>query len=220
MTFELTVTEVADNGDIEYELYCTQVDVVGGAPDVRDIVQAQLQSLVGTGGTFTIDNRGHVRSANMVLPENAAPALQQVFEQLSSSFEQLSTPLPEEAVGIGAQWSLVQNINVTAIDLTQNVTYELVQLQDNVATFNIEVEQFAESQPIVSPELPPGVTTTLNSMDSKGVGQVTMQLDRLMPVRSNLSLQTNTVTSVREAGVPEETLVNSMMTMQMDVESQ
>ncbi|MDY6940160.1 MAG: DUF6263 family protein [Cyanobacteriota bacterium] len=220
MTFELTVIDVADNGDIEYELYCTEVEVLGGDPEVRDAIEAQLQTFVGTGGNFTIDNRGQVRSANMDLPAGAAPELQQIFEQLTSSFEQLSTPLPQEAVGVGAQWNIVQAINVTEIDLTQNVTYELIGLDNNVATFDVTVEQYAEAQPIVTPGLPPGVTTTLDSMSSQGVGQMTMQFDRLMPVRSNLSMQTNSVTSVREAGTAEETVVNSTMVMQMDVESQ
>jgi Family of unknown function (DUF6263) len=223
MTFESTITQVDDNGDIHYEMYCTGIEVGDSPkapPQVRELLEAQLSNLIGSGGTFVIDSRGNVKDSNFSLSENADPMAQELFEQALQSVEQISTPFPEEAVGLGAQWQIAHTLTVNGMEMTQNVLYELVSLQNNVATLNISLEQQAPSQTIQPPGMPPGATVTLNSMQSQGQGQVTIRLDRLMPENGTISVQSETDLNIFQEGMPQEMPMTSTITIQMEWISQ
>lgn len=223
MTYESTITQVDDNGDIHYQMYCTGVDVgesPNAPPELRQVLEAQLNNLVGSGGTFVMDSQGNVKESNFSLSENADAMMQQLFDQVSQSVEQLSTPFPEEAVGLGAQWQITHALNVNGIELTQNTTYELVSLQNNVATLNVSVEQQAPSQTIAPPGLPPAATVTLNSMQSQGEGQVTIRLDQLMPQSGTMSMQSSADMKIFQEGMPQEMPMTSTTTIQMEWRSQ
>lgn len=223
MTFESTITQVDDNGDIHYQMSCTGIEVAdspNAPPQVRELLEAQLKTMVGAGGTFVMDSQGNVKESDFKLPDNADAMMQQIFDQVSQSFEQLSTPFPTEAVGLGAKWQIAQTMNVGGMQMTQNTVYELVSLQDNIATFNINLEQQAPSQQIAPPGLPPGAQVTLNSMASQGEGQVILRLDRLMPESGTLSMQSQTDLKIFQEGMPQEMPMTSTMTMQMNWRSQ
>ncbi|MGB3236827.1 MAG: DUF6263 family protein [Geitlerinemataceae cyanobacterium] len=223
MTVESTITQVDDNGDIHYQMYYTGIEVgesPNAPPELRQVLEAQMQNLVGAGGTFVMDSRGHVKETNFSLSENADAMTQQLFQEVSQSVRQLSTPFPEEAVGLGARWQIAQALEVNGMELTQNAIYELVSLQDNVATLNISLEQQAPSQEIEIPGLPDGATVTLNSLQSQGEGQVTIQLDRLMSESGTMSMQSDTDMKISQAGMSEEMPMTSSTTIQMDWRSQ
>lgn len=223
MTFESTITQLDDNGDIHYQMYCTGIEVgdsPNAPPEVREVLEAQLNNLVGMGGTFVMDSRGNIKDSNFSLSENADAMTQQIFDQALQSVEQMSTPFPEEAVGLGAQWQIAQTLNVNGMELTQNVIYELVSFQDNVATLNVSMEQQAPSQPIAPPGLPPSATVTLNSMLSEGEGQIILRLDRLMPESGTMSVLSETDMNIFQEGMPEEMPIASTSTIQMEWRSQ
>lgn len=223
MTFESTITQVDDNGDIHYQMYCTGIEVAdspNAPPQVRELLEAQLKNLVGAGGTFVMDNQGNVKESNFSLPDNADALMQEIFEQISQSFEQLSTPFPAEAVGLGAQWQIAQTMTVNGMQLTQNTIYELVSLQDHLATLKISLDQQAPSQQIAPPGLPPGATVTLNSMQSQGEGQVQLRLDRLMPESGTMSMQSETDLKIFQEGMPQEMPMTSTTTITMEWQSQ
>jgi Family of unknown function (DUF6263) len=223
MTYESTITQVDDNGDIHYQMYCTGVDVgesPNAPPELHQVLEAQLNNLVGSGGTFVIDSRGSVKESNFSLSENADAMMQQLFDQVSQSVKQLSTPFPEEAVGLGAQWQIAHTLNVNGIELTQKTTYELVSWQDQVATLNVRVEQQAPSQTIAPPGLPPDAKVTLNSMQSQGEGQVMIRLDRLMPQSGTMSMQSAADMNIFQEGMPQAMPMTSTTTIQMEWRSQ
>jgi hypothetical protein len=223
MTYESSITQVDDNGDIHYQMYCTGVDVgesPNTPPELRQVFEAQLKNLVGSGGTFVIDSRGSVKESNFGLSENADAMMQQLFDQVSQSIEQLSTPFPEEAVGLGSQWQIAHTLNVNGIELTQKTTYELVSWQDQVATLNVRVEQQAPSQTIAPPGLPPDATVTLNFMQSQGEGQVMIRLDRLMPQSGTMSMQSAADMNIFQEGMPQAMPMTSTTTIQMEWRSQ
>ncbi len=223
ITYLVNVKQIDANGDIHYEARCTDVAVTESEnvmPEVRSQIEAQLQNVIGSGGMFVIDNRGNIKQADLVLPENADPMMQQVFEQLSSSMQQLSTPFPTESVGLGAQWSMSYALTMNGLTFMQNITYELVDLQDNVATLNINIEQQADPQAVNAPGLPPGAKITLNEMRSQGSGQVVMKLDRLMPIGGSLSMQTDTDMIVSPGSGAPDSPVSTQMNMQMNWQSE
>jgi hypothetical protein len=222
MTFDTKVTKIDPNGDIHYEFAYTNVDITGDTgntpPAVREAMRSTLKSMVGVKGSFIMDNRGFHKGGNFILPEGADNNLKQMVGQMSKSLEQLTSPLPAEAVGKGAKWRVssssdfIMNVNVIS-------TYELASLQDGVASLNVSIEQQANPQNITAPQLPPGTTLTLKSFASQGRGSATMRLDRLMPFRSTGSLSSNSEMSAKNAGSSEELTLTTKMVMEMTLES-
>jgi hypothetical protein len=223
MKMESVVTQVDANGDIHSQFSFTDADVVAdpnSPPEVVNALRSAIKQVVGLKGTSIADNRGQLKSGNFDLPEGGDPITRQVFGQVSNSLAQFSSPLPQEAVGIGAKWRVASTLNVSGINLTQNTIYELVALKDNVATFNVSMEQQAKSQQLSLPGIPTEARFTLKSLNSQGQGQVTIPLDAVIPIRSNISIRSKNGMNIKPANGDEETTLETNISMQMTLESQ
>lgn len=223
MKVESVITQVEPNGDIHYKFSYTDADVVSDPavpPELFQAMQSSVKQMVGMNGSFMTDNRGQIKSGKFNLPEGTTnPITKQLLDQVSNSFDQFSSPLPQEAVGKGAKWRTSSKLSLSGINLTQNVIYELVDLKDNVATLNVSLEQQANSQQLNLPGMPSGANLALKSLSSKGQGQVLMRLDSMMPVRSNMSMNSNNEMSIKEPKSGEEIIVGTQLSMQMMLES-
>src|SRR4028118_103039 len=223
MTVETKVTKNDPNGDIHYEFAYTNADITGDTgnmpPAARDAMRSTLKSIVGVKGSFIMDNRGFHKGGDIILPQGADNNLKQMVEQMSKSIEQLTSPLPAEAVGTGAKWRVSSSSNFIGMNVNDITTYELVSWQDGVASLNVSIEQQANPQNITSPQLPPGTTLTLKSFASQGRGATTMRLDRLIPVRSTASVSSNSEMSAKTAGSSQESPITTKMVMEMTLES-
>jgi len=220
MTIEMVVTKVDANGDIHYQFSYSDADVVGDTtlpPNVIEAMRSQVRKIVGIGGSCTVDNRGQTKAYSFVLPEGLDQKTKQMLEQMSNSLKQLSSPVPKQAVGIGAKWRVSSSPNLGGISLNQVATYQLVSLQDNVATLDVSTEQHAGLQKLNRPGRPTGSTLTLKSLDSQGQGQVTMGLNRLIPIRSTVSMNSNTVTNTSYAG--QVATIDTKLFMEIALES-
>lgn len=223
MTFETKVTKIDPNGDIHYEFAYTNADITGDTgntpPDARAARRSTLKSMVGVKGSFIMDNRGFNKGGNFILPEGVDNNLKQMVRQMSKSIEQLTSPLPAEAVGKGAKWRVSSSSDFSGMNMNVISTYELASWQDGVASLNLSIEQQANPQNITSPQLPRGTTLTLKSLASQGRGAITRRLDRLNPFRSTASVSSNSEMSAKTAGSSEELTITTKMVMEMSLES-
>lgn len=223
MKMDVTVTQVDPNGDIHLQFAYTDADVVADSsvpPELFESMQSTIQQLVGLNGSYISDNRGQVKSGNFVVPEGSDPLTQQLFDQISNSLDQFSSPVPAEAIGKGAKWRVTSSLNFAGINLSQSTVYELVNLQDNVATINVILEQNASGQNLTLPGMPEGAALTLKSLSSQGQGQMTMPLNAAMPTRFSMSMTSNNEMSIKEPNSNNETALKTQLSMQMALESQ
>jgi hypothetical protein len=177
----VSVTTVAPNGDITYDLGFTglTVDDTGGAnPAIAAALQPMQASITSIKGTATISDRGVTRSTKI---NSADPSLQQLMGQLTSSAENLSSPFPEEAVGVGARWE-VRQANTSGGQTTfQKTVYEIVSIDGAAVSVKVATEQTAPPQSISNPALPAGAEMHLDKMAGTGEGTATIRLDALVP---------------------------------------
>lgn len=222
ITFETKVTKIDANGDIHYEFVYINADIASDTgntpPAAGNAMRSALQKIVGVKGSFIMDNRGFYKGGDFIVPKEVDNNFQQMIQQMSKSLEQLSSPLPVEAVGKGAKWRVTSS-NLMGINVNNIATYELVSLQDGVVSLNIDVQQQAKSQNFTAPQIPAGTTITLKSLTSQGQGKVTGRLDRLMPFQSTVSFTSNTEMSAKSAGSSEESIITTKMSMEMNLES-
>jgi hypothetical protein len=223
MTFETEVTKIDSNGDIHYQFAYTNADMTGDTgntpPAALEAMRSALKNIIGVKGSFIADDRGFYKGGNFILPEGGDNNLKQMLQQMSKSLEQLSSPLPAEAVGKGAQWRVVSQPNFMGMNLKNVATYELTDLDSDKVSLNITIEQQANSQNVISPQLPAGATATLKSLAARGQGQVTMQLGKLLPLRSTSSINSNSEMSVKVASSSQEVTIKTQMSMDLILES-
>ncbi|GAB4183096.1 MAG: hypothetical protein Fur006_19670 [Coleofasciculaceae cyanobacterium] len=222
MTMESNVTKLDANGDIHVNISYLDSDVVADAstpPGLVNAMRSQLKQLVGMSTSAILDNQGNTKQVKFNYPEGLDPNTKQMMEQMLNSIQQTSLPVPSEPVGVGAKWQFPNSFAVNGMTFNPITTCELVELKDNVATLQVNIEQQADLQKINLPGLPANTSVNLKSFASQGNGQVTIALDRILPIRSNMSVNTNMKMAVKDATSQQEQTIDMNSVMQMTFQS-
>ncbi|BDA67930.1 hypothetical protein RIVM261_025590 [Rivularia sp. IAM M-261] len=223
MKTDVVVTKVEPNGDVHYEFSYKDVDIQGDTslpPAAISKMRGEIKKLTGMKGTAVVDSRGQTKQANLTVPQGIDNSLKQHIDQFSNSMQQLSTPFPLEAVGVGAKWRATESVNVSGMTVNQSALYELVSIKDNLATFNVTIEQQVPGQQKLNlPQAPAGVTMTVKSYDSKGQGQAQINMNKVMPVSSKVSMTANSLWGMTPANSKKEITMNQQMSIQMTIDS-
>jgi Family of unknown function (DUF6263) len=212
---EIEVKKVSSNGDIDFAYNYADIQL-DEDPEKPSQVGAQilpmLKQLIGTKGTGTITNRGFATKADIELKDDLNPAIKSIIDGMKDSFTQLSSPVPEEAVGVGGKWKTIQNVVANGMAIKQTSISEVVSMDSNGFTLKMTLEQTADEQEIKNPMLPPGATMKLKSLKSKGEGETKVLLTDIFPKAATSSITSNTKMAFTIAGQNQE------MTMEMEME--
>ncbi|MFM9266609.1 DUF6263 family protein [Tychonema sp. BBK16] len=223
LTIQAEATKIDPNGDIHYQFSYINADLLSNTGNSTEsaieTMRSAVKKLVGLKGSFVIDSRGLMKGGEFIVPADADNRLKQIIQQMSQSLEQFFAPLPAEAVGKGAKWRRSFPLNYNGISVNNIATYELISFREGVAVLNVALEQQAKPQNINSPQFPADATLQLKSLAAQGRGESTMQLDKLMPIRSALSMNSNTEISIKVVGRPQESTVKSEFAMEMTLDS-
>ena len=98
----------------------------------------------------------------------------------------------------------------------------MVDIQNNVMMINIRSEAKVASigQKMVLPQLPKGVTATLQSYKSVGTGIAKVDLNRVLPLSTSLNSNTNLRMHMTMANSPEEEIIDQEVSVKMDIDSE
>ncbi len=222
VTIDTEVTKVDTNGDIHLQWTYTDADIVAAStypPLQSAAMRSEIAKLVGLKGSAIVDKQGKTKEVNLSLPSGSSATTKQIYEQILNSLKQISSPFPEEAVGVGAKWSVANSLKVNGMTLNQIATYEIANIQDNVITLNVSLEQHADPQNFNPPGLPAGASVKLKSLNSQGNGTLTLKLDQIMPIHSNLSILTNSEFNGRDNSNQKEMALAIKLSVELNLES-
>ena len=112
-TIGAEATEVADDGRISYTFEYNSADVIseGAMPEVVAYMEEQHKTFIGLKGNGVISDRNIIESFTMDIPETADPSVAQNLDSMQRSMREFSTPFPEEAMGVGGKWQVVNEVN-------------------------------------------------------------------------------------------------------------
>lgn len=214
MTMSLKVKEITAEGDIRTEFSLDKIDVLpdpAAQPGMVDQLKAVLGTMSKMSGTSTITPRGIVKSADFNIPADVNPQIRQTMDSMRQQMNQLSVPFPEEALGVGAKWTVTQHLEQQGMKLQQVATWELKERQGGVVKLASAIVQTAPPQPIVAPGMPPGAKVSLDRLDSTGSGTTDLDLTRVAPIKGTMNMTSSiAMTTVAEG-------VNMPLTMDMDL---
>src|SRR5262249_44907677 len=146
MIMDSTVKSVSASGEIEYEMAMTDASVAdepGVIPQVAEAMKTSLAGLKGLSGTGTMSNRGQNLGTDFKVPASADPQTRQAIEQMRESVANLSSPLPEEAVGPGAKWTVRTMPKSQGLTIDQTATYQLVSVEGDRLNEKVTIAQSA-----------------------------------------------------------------------------
>jgi hypothetical protein len=218
MTMHVDTRGVSPEGNCTYAFELVEADVEKSLqmdPMVAQEMRTSLQSIVGMSGTAVVTRRGITTEATYDLPPNADPSVRQTMDSMKQQMDQMSAPLPEEPVGIGARWKVFMPIESQGLTIRQTATYELLGFEGSTAQLGVTLVQAGDRQHMDLPDLPPGTSAELNWLESEGHGSMELDLTRLVPkTRMDLAMDMSSV--IRAEG--EEVDMTMSMTLGMTID--
>lgn len=177
-TMDSSITDVASNGDVAFTVEYVAAKIVEdqqASPDMIAGMEQMMASIVGLQFKSTVDQRGFSKGVTIELPDGMDPGVAAQIDQLSKSVEQLTSPFPAEAVGVGAKWKLVTPIDSGGMKFIQTARYTVVEMTEDTVTATLEISQDADEQDMDLSDSD-GMKVRLISLDCRGRGRMTLHL--------------------------------------------
>jgi hypothetical protein len=216
---DLNVTNVTPTGDVTYTMAFTGVGLAnkeGVDPAVSAVIDSMGKDFASITGTAVVTNRGINRSVKIDTSKVTNSQFGQMMDSVTNSMNGVSSPLPEEPVGVGARWEVRQTLPSGGITMFQKIEYELTAFDGKSATVKMKIDQTGPPQSMSNPNLPPGATVRVESMTGGGTGTMTVPLDGLVPT-SQVDSKTTMVMSIDAGGGPQRMTVETTVQMKIAI---
>jgi hypothetical protein len=134
-------------------------------------------ALKGVRGQYTVDALGGIADLEIQPPGNPDPQVQGAARNLARFLlPVLAVPLPEEAVGEGAQWSIFESIEDGPVTIAVRSIYELKKREGSKLDISMTFEEAVQKSA-------PGGPMKLLELNGAGSGTVSSDLGKIAPDR-------------------------------------
>ncbi len=152
----------------------------GSDPGVADAMERASETLGALKTVATIDSRGFVVSSETsgadTLPAEMLALIQDLIDN-----DQLTSPLPEEPVGIGATWEIRTSLVLNGAPIDQVNAFEVISIDGDIVTLVVSGGQTVAAGPIEMPGVPAGTDVEVLAWDVSVEGESVLDLTRPMP---------------------------------------
>lgn len=217
MTMEITVDKVHSNGDIDYSFVYTEMeleDTPGVNPQIAAAMKDSLDQIVGIAGSGTATNRGFTRRAEINVPDGAPAVIKQTMDGMKESLSRISSPVPEEPIGEGAQWKLNQVITANGMTLKQTSAHTVTELTEDGFAMEVTLNQTADPQDVKLPAIP-GASMRLVKLSTTGSGSSRIQESGVLPLQSKISMVSEATMEIPVQDQKQAMSTKTSMTMEI-----
>ena len=174
---DITVQSVTPSGDINYTTVMGEPGIVEDTntpPQMAQAMKAAMAKIKGITASGTISSRGISKKVDIKVPPDADPQMRQSLENMREGMANLGSPLPEEAVGVGAKWEVKMPVKTEGMTIEQTSDYQLDSAAgDHVTTKFTLTQSTANSRVQIS---------------SNGSGTITSDLSKLVALQANMDM--------------------------------
>jgi hypothetical protein len=196
-TMLLRVTDVAADGSARLEFESQSAEspmgqVAGQANQAT--LDRTLAGLSMLKGWYRTDTRGRVLETGVTLPENLLPeglppgTLQKLMDEAMKEGEEAMQQLPDEAVGRGARWQVVQHLDIGGVKVAQGQELTLRSRSGN----RVELDTKIIQPPAGAPGAPLVPGMSIQSVTT-GFGTMVLDLNGLSPT---MTMEVNSTTTM------------------------
>ncbi len=136
MDVEVAIDDVLPDGSARVRTSVTHATARGDAETRPELWASQAALLEGLAVVMTVAPDGRVTSTKVDARGDLPKQLDDSVKRLEQAVGNLCVPLPTVPIGIGASWQQRKTIEVNAIKLTADITYELAALDGDKLTLN------------------------------------------------------------------------------------
>jgi hypothetical protein len=205
ITIAVDPKSVTPDGDLRYAWRVTSatVDASEETPSqVAEGIRVEVADIARMSGSALVTNRGLSKEVTIDSRKPNKLSGTGMAEGVRQTLRDVAAPLPEEAVGLGARWRRLSQLDVQDAIVTQAETFRLGELQGDRGLLEDALAQTAPPQALPAPAGLQGPPARMESMLASG--QVTMHFDlsRLVP-QTSFDVTTQMVLSgqaMRDAG--------------------
>jgi hypothetical protein len=220
MAMDMDLTGLEVTGGVGRAAFrVSRFDVTSSPSDATDeqtkeAVRQRLAAMVGMTGWMEMDDRGRLRGMAYDIPASLPVATRSILESMSQSGKEMVVPLPEEPVGVGAEWYVVQESRFMGIDLAHNTRVALVAIEGDHVTLRYSIDIGAGNQLVQLPGLPAGTTAELLSCEGSGGGGFELVLGWMSPARMRVHSQSEMALEVTSGTGKQRVDVQVRMSME------
>ncbi len=177
MEGEVGFDQAAAGGGMPYKLTTSKLEFVDtpGAAVPAAMINDKLKGVQNMVATGTLAPNGHVSDFKIDMA-GAPPEVQQTLSGLKQSYDQMVTQLPDQPIGKGGRWQVVQQIDENGIKAQQTAVFEVVSIDGSTVKLKSTVALTAPSQTINSN----GISADLKRMAGTGSADLTLDLTKLV----------------------------------------
>lgn len=179
--FETTIRSVDEQGSATMDTVITAIRVEntpGSQPGMDIMLRQQLNPLVGLQMTHTISARGELLNFSLADPSKLEGPMGEIIQQFTDTLESTTVFLPEEPLGRNAVWKIEQNTDSFGIKSKLISRNTITARQGDLVTIASDAAVTADPQTLNNPDLPPGITVALESLDSSIKTQFVLDLTK------------------------------------------
>lgn len=178
-----------DEGHYEFELAQAAVaEREGPPPALAQQLATELGRLEGAAGRVRFDDRGRNVASEITVPDGVSAELSQLFEAMARELEEAGVPLPDEAIGEGAQWRVTKPVTQRGVPLEETRVLSLEALEENRGRVEFSLHQDAARRADLEEEMP-GAADELSELRGTGEGALEFDLSRVTPTRLRLEAE-------------------------------
>lgn len=179
---ELEAEAVAEGYDARGDLrFRWVVGPIYATENAEEAPPRDLSSVEGTTFRGLTSSQGIVHHLHVEDEESLDLVGQTLLDSLRSGAREVCVPIPVEPVGAGATWEITRTSSQLGINMTETALYELVSLQGNRIELRITAAITAPEQTLTLGGGPQELVTRLTHFYGRGVGQIRVDLDRIVP---------------------------------------
>lgn len=167
-TLEIVPISVKD-GVMNFQSTLSEITTEGGQtadPTMVAAMQELSHGIVGNTGTGKVSQRGVVSGG----------------VNGSKNTSHVTSPLPLEAVGVGAQWKVDAPALLNGVVANTAYTYKILSIEDDLVKVAVDIEMAAGKQVMDNTNSPAGTTIIVNSIKGSGKGISTYDLKSMCPL--------------------------------------
>ena len=199
---DTVIRSVGENGDVQFTTTFADIRVgaEGGDPQAAGTMKELVKPMIGASMECLVSERLINKGVDFEVPAGLHPMVKGMMEGMKDSMARASTPVPQEAVGLGGKWRTTQALNANGMKMTQIVINEITELSDSGFAVKVSVTQQAQPQDVKNAMLPAGATMKLKTLSTTGDGASQFRFDSVMAIKSTVKVRSKADMTVEFGG--------------------
>jgi len=151
-----------------------------------------------------VTHTGETLESSTSMPEGTPAELSAHMDNMDKAMTNITQPVPDEPVGVGAKWETLSRLPAGGMELAQQTVSEILAWEGDRVTVRTTVLQAPIRMSMDVPEMP-GVTATIQRFESSGSGESVLDLGALIPVRVDSQITTDLLLEMNVGDMSQQT---------------